>query len=105
MTMREVSGAIIATTLVLLAVFVPVALLPGISGVMYRQFAVTICVAVCFSSLVALTLSPALCGVLLKPGVHKEAGWYRRFLAGFERLAAAQQGGTPVQDQARDCVA
>ena len=58
-TMREVGGAIISTTLVLLAVFVPVALLPGITGEMYRQFAVTICVAVVFSSINALTLSPA----------------------------------------------
>ena len=57
-TMREVGGAVIATTLVLLAVFVPVAMLPGITGEMYRQFAVTICVAVVFSSLNALTLSP-----------------------------------------------
>ena len=67
-TMREVGGAIIATTLVLLAVFIPVAMLPGITGEMYRQFAVTICVAVVFSSINALTLSPALCGLLLKPG-------------------------------------
>jgi HAE1 family hydrophobic/amphiphilic exporter-1 len=93
MTMREVSGAIIATTLVLLAVFVPVALLPGISGVMYRQFAVTICVAVCFSSLVALTLSPALCGVLLKRGVQQESAWYRRFLSGFDRLTGVYDSG------------
>ncbi len=84
-TMREVSGAIITTTLVLLAVFVPVAMLPGITGVMYRQFAITICVAVCFSSLNALTLSPALCGLLLQPG-RQEAAWYRRFLGGFDRL-------------------
>ena len=67
-TMREVGGAIISTTLVLLAVFVPVALLPGITGEMYRQFAVTICVAVVFSSINALTLSPALCGLLLQSG-------------------------------------
>lgn len=65
-TMREVGGAVIATTLVLLDVFVPVAMLPGITGVMYRQFAVTICVAVVFSSVNALTLSPALCALLLR---------------------------------------
>ena len=91
--MGEVSGAIVATTLVLVAVFVPVALLPGITGVMYRQFAVTICVAVCFSSLVALTLSPALCGVLLQSGEQEEAGWYRRFLGGFARLTRCYDSG------------
>ena len=85
-TMREVGGAIIATTLVLLAVFVPVAMLPGITGVMYRQFAVTICVAVILSSINALTLSPALCAILLKQGAQRESAWYRRFLAGFARL-------------------
>ena len=82
-TMREVGGAVIATTLVLLAVFIPVAMLPGITGQMYRQFAVTICVAVVFSSLNALTLSPALCSLLLKQGQQREARWYARFLAGF----------------------
>ncbi|HSA06292.1 MAG TPA: multidrug efflux RND transporter permease subunit [Candidatus Gastranaerophilales bacterium] len=65
-TMKEVSGAIIATTLVLLAVFVPVAMVPGIVGKMYKQFAVTISISVSISALVALTLSPALCGILLK---------------------------------------
>ncbi|SQC09162.1 RND multidrug efflux transporter, Acriflavin resistance protein [Klebsiella pneumoniae] len=57
----------IATTLVLLAVFVPVALLPGIVGELYRQFAVTLSTAVALSSLVALTLTPALCALLLRP--------------------------------------
>jgi HAE1 family hydrophobic/amphiphilic exporter-1 len=92
-TMREVGGAIIATTLVLLAVFIPVAMLPGITGVMYRQFAVTICVAVVFSSVNALTLSPALCSLLLQPGGGKEAGWHRRFQAGFQRLTAGYDRG------------
>jgi multidrug efflux pump len=92
LTMREVGGAIIATTLVLLAVFVPVAMLPGITGVMYRQFAVTICVAVCFSSLTALTLSPALCSLLLK-AEQKEPGWYQRFQAGFTRLTGFYDKG------------
>ena len=92
-TMQEVGGAVIATTLVLLAVFIPVAMLPGISGVMYRQFSVTICVAVLFSSLNALTLSPALCGLLLKPGEKKEPGWYKKFLSGFDRLTAGYDVG------------
>ena len=85
-TMREVTGPILATTLVLLAVFVPVALLPGITGVMYRQFAVTICVAVLISSLNALTLSPALCSLLLKSGGQKEAKWFALFNRYFNGL-------------------
>jgi HAE1 family hydrophobic/amphiphilic exporter-1 len=92
-TMQEVGGAVIATTLVLLAVFVPVALLPGISGEMYRQFSVTICVSVLFSSLTALTLSPALCGLLLKPGQKKEARWYVGFLSAFDRVTNGYDSG------------
>ena len=65
-TMREVTGPVIATTLVLLAVFVPVTLMPGISGALYRQFAMTISVAVVISSINALTLSPALAALLIK---------------------------------------
>jgi HAE1 family hydrophobic/amphiphilic exporter-1 len=68
-TMKEVSGPIVATTLVLLAVFVPVTLMPGISGALYRQFALTISVAVVISSINALTLSPALAAMLI--GAHK----------------------------------
>jgi multidrug efflux pump subunit AcrB len=64
--MEQVTGPIVATTLVLLAVFVPVAFMPGITGQLYKQFAVTISVAVIISSINALTLSPALCAVLLK---------------------------------------
>ncbi|WP_394176039.1 efflux RND transporter permease subunit [Thalassotalea litorea] len=85
LTMEEVTGPIMATTLVLLAVFVPVALLPGLTGIMYRQFAVTICVAVLFSSLNALTLSPALCRLLLKKQT-KEAGWYQSFNNWFDGI-------------------
>jgi HAE1 family hydrophobic/amphiphilic exporter-1 len=69
--MDEVTGPVIATTLVLLAVFVPTAFMAGITGILFQQFAVTIAVATVFSSINALTLSPALCGVLLrqsKPG-------------------------------------
>ncbi len=65
--MNEVTGPVIATTLVLLAVFVPTAFMGGITGILFQQFAVTISVATLFSSINALTLSPALCGVLLKP--------------------------------------
>jgi hydrophobe/amphiphile efflux-1 (HAE1) family protein len=80
--MLQVTGPVIATTLVLLAVFVPTAFLPGITGRLYLQFAVTISVAVVLSSLVALTLSPALCSLLLRPsreprGLFK---WFFSFL-------------------------
>ncbi|MCK5893612.1 MAG: multidrug efflux RND transporter permease subunit [Endozoicomonadaceae bacterium] len=64
--MKEITGPIIATTMVLLAVFVPVGFMPGITGELYKQFSVTISVAVVISSINALTLSPALCVVLLK---------------------------------------
>jgi hydrophobe/amphiphile efflux-1 (HAE1) family protein len=65
--MGQVTGPIIATTLVMMAVFVPVGFLPGITGQLYKQFAVTLTTAVLFSSMIALTLSPALCAVLLRP--------------------------------------
>lgn len=77
-TMEEVSGPIVATTLVLLAVFVPVAMLPGITGVMYNQFAVTICVAVVLSSVCALSLSPAVASLVLRR-TEKEAAWFHKF--------------------------
>ncbi len=65
--MREITAPIIAITLVLLSVFVPVAFIPGISGELFRQFAVTVAVAMFLSAINALTLSPALCSILLKP--------------------------------------
>jgi multidrug efflux pump len=65
--MAEITAPIIATTLVLLAVFVPVAFIPGISGELFRQFAVTVAVSMVLSAVNALTLSPALSGVLLRP--------------------------------------
>ena len=68
--MREVQGAIIGIVLVLCAVFIPVAFLGGIAGQLYRQFAVTVTVAVVISGVVALTLTPALCALLLKPSDH-----------------------------------
>ena len=72
--MEEVSGAIVATTLVLLAIFVPVGFMGGITGKIYQQFAVSISLAVVFSSINALTLSPALCATILKPFKFKEKG-------------------------------
>ncbi|MEQ5817198.1 multidrug efflux RND transporter permease subunit [Marinobacter sp. NFXS11] len=77
--MAEVTGPVIATTLVLLAVFVPVAFMPGITGKLYQQFSVTISVAVIISSINALTLSPALCVALLGRSGDKAIGWLRPF--------------------------
>src|SRR5499433_3083513 len=65
--MAEITAPIIAITMVLLSVFVPVAFIPGISGELFRQFAVTVAVSMFLSAINALTLSPALCGVLLRP--------------------------------------
>lgn len=65
--MEELSSALIATTLVLLAIFIPITFMGGITGKIYTQFAVTISVAVCFSTLNALSLSPAICATMLKP--------------------------------------
>ena len=77
--MKEVSGPVIATTLVLLAVFVPMTMMGGITGTMFKQFAVTISVATVFSSICALTLSPALCGILLKKAPSEPKGFFKLF--------------------------
>ncbi|MDO8694781.1 MAG: multidrug efflux RND transporter permease subunit [Sheuella sp.] len=83
--MREVSGAVVAIVLVLAAVFVPVAFLGGIAGKLYQQFAVTVALAVFLSGVVALTLTPALCAVLLKP-THTEPKGFKWFNRGFASL-------------------
>jgi len=82
--MAEITGPIIAITLVLLSVFVPVAFIPGISGQLFRQFAVAVSVAMLISAVNALTLSPALCGVLLKHG-QKASGPMRYVLGAIDR--------------------
>lgn len=84
-SMEQVSAAIVAIVLVLGAVFIPVAFLGGIAGEMYRQFAVTVAVAVIISGVVALTLTPALCAVLLK-SVHEKSGFFKAFNNGFSRV-------------------
>ena len=86
--MAQIAPAIVAITLVLLSVFVPVAFIPGISGQLFRQFAVVVSVSMLLSAINALTLSPALCAVLLRAG-HRPRGPIRRVLAGIER---AQSG-------------
>ncbi len=77
--MSEVSGPVVATTLVLLAVFIPTAFLPGITGQLYRQFALTIAVATIFSSINALTLSPALAAMVLRLPPEKKNFFFRGF--------------------------
>ncbi|MGC9403174.1 efflux RND transporter permease subunit [Vibrio genomosp. F10 str. 9ZC157] len=86
LAMKEVTGPILTSTLVLLAVFIPVAMLPGITGIMYRQFALTICISVVISSINALTLSPALCSLVLKQGGGNTASWFKAFNRGLEHV-------------------
>jgi len=94
--MREVTGPVVATTLVLLAVFVPTLLMPGLTGRLYKQFATTISVATVFSSINALTLSPALCRLLLKPASPPRFflfKWFNRAMdAGTKRFETAVTG-------------
>ena len=81
--MSQVTGPIISTTLVLFSVFVPVAFMPGITGQLYRQFAVTMCVSVLLSATCALTLSPALCATLMKdekPHSKGPLAWFNWFV-------------------------
>ncbi|MDO3382974.1 efflux RND transporter permease subunit [Gilvimarinus algae] len=91
-TMQQVTGPIIATTLVLLAVFVPVGFMPGITGELYKQFSVTISCAVLISSINALTLSPALCSVLLKKD-NQSIGWMSPVERLLSRLTGVYQSG------------
>ncbi len=85
--MQQVSSAIVAMTLVLAAVFVPVAFLGGIAGELYRQFAVTVAVAGVISGIVALTLTPALCAILLKPNAA-EPRFFKWFNHYFNKVRA-----------------
>jgi len=82
--MKEVTAPVIATTLVLVAVFIPVAVMGGITGSLYQQFAITVAVSVCFSSMNALTLSPALCSLLLRKR-EPYPGLLGRFFSGFNK--------------------
>ena len=88
--MSEIAGPVIAITLVLLSVFIPVAFLPGSSGVLFRQFAVTISAAMVISAINALTLSPALCSLLLKPG--HPTGIMARITHGIDGIAERYAG-------------
>ncbi|MEH1798827.1 MAG: efflux RND transporter permease subunit [Nostoc sp.] len=73
-SMRELLGAVIATSLVLMAVFIPVAFFPGTTGALYKQFALTIAFSIAISTFLALTLTPSLCGLLLRQG-QRPSGW------------------------------
>ncbi len=81
--MKQLTGPVIATTLVLLSVFIPTILIGGVSGRLYTQFAITISVATVFSSINALTLSPALCALFLRPSDQQKENWFSRFFNKF----------------------
>jgi HAE1 family hydrophobic/amphiphilic exporter-1 len=83
--MKEVSGPVVAVALILIAVFVPTAFIPGVTGRLYQQFAVTIAVSVAISAFTALTLSPALCALLLRPRVEGPRGPLGRVFSAFNR--------------------
>ena len=83
--MKEVTGALIAIILVLGAVFVPVAFMSGLSGEMYRQFAITIVISVLISGFVALTLTPSLCVAILKNKKHEAKGFFKWFNTMFDK--------------------
>ena len=97
--MREVSGPVVAIALILCAVFVPVAFLPGLTGTLYQQFAITIAASVVFSAINALTLSPALCALLLRPpqaGTGPLDRFFAAFNRAFDRMTDRYTGGVRV---------
>jgi hydrophobe/amphiphile efflux-1 (HAE1) family protein len=92
LAMTQITAPIIAISLVLLSVFVPIAFIPGLSGLLFQQFAVTVSVAMLLSAFNALTLSPALCAILIRPG-HRPRGVLGRILRGIDQ---ARDGYTSV---------
>jgi hydrophobic/amphiphilic exporter-1 (mainly G- bacteria), HAE1 family len=91
--MEEVSGPVIAIALILAAVFIPTAFIPGITGRLYQQFAVTIAVSVIFSAFNALTLSPALCALLLRPKTKSGRGPLAIFFNAFNKAFGSATDG------------
>lgn len=91
--MHEVTGPVIAIVLVLVAAFGPIAFLGGLAGELYRQFSVTISIAVVLSGIVALTLTPALCAILLKPGAEQHNRFFTWFNGAFLRLTKRYTNG------------
>lgn len=94
--MDEVTGPVIAIVLVLAAVFVPVAFLGGITGELYKQFAITIALSVAISGFVALTLSPALCALVLKPGHGQPRGIWKMFNRSFDWIQSRYVGAVGI---------
>src|SRR4051812_41894479 len=94
--MREVSGPVVAIVLVLCSVFVPIAFLGGLAGELYRQFAVTIAIAVVISGIVALTLTPSLCVLILKHGQRTPHRFFVAFNGWFERVTHRYVGGVAL---------
>ncbi|NUP08225.1 MAG: efflux RND transporter permease subunit [Polyangiaceae bacterium] len=91
-SMRQITGALVGIAMVLSAVFVPMAFFPGSVGVIYRQFSVTLVAAMALSVVVALTLTPALCATILKPGHgEKKTGFFGLFNRGYDRSASVYQ--------------
>jgi HAE1 family hydrophobic/amphiphilic exporter-1 len=84
--MEQVAGPVVAIALILAAVFIPTAFIPGITGRLYQQFAVTIAISVMISAFGALSLSPALCSLLLKPHQEGSTGFLHRVFGGFNRI-------------------
>lgn len=92
--MKEITGAVIGITLVLTAVFIPMALASGSVGVIYKQFTLSMAVSILFSAFLALTLTPALCATLLKPvdpGHHEKRGFFGWFNRSFDRATHRYQ--------------
>ncbi len=85
--MKDISGPVVAIALILAAVFVPVGFIPGIVGRLYQQFAITIAVSVIISAFVALSLTPALCSIMLRheKGANEKKNWLEKFFAGFNK--------------------
>jgi HAE1 family hydrophobic/amphiphilic exporter-1/multidrug efflux pump len=109
--MKEVSGPVVAIALVLISVFVPVAFLGGLTGQFYRQFALTLAVSVAISAVVALTFTPALCALLLKPTAESHFGgilgrFFSAFDRGFKRFTARYVGnvGNAIRRTVRSMV-
>ena len=94
--LAEVRGPIVATTLVMMAVFVPVSFIPGMTGQLYNQFSLTIAVAVGLSGINSLTLSPALCAVLLRPAKGKKNFLFRAFNTVFDQIASGYAGAVKI---------
>src|SRR5690606_32418429 len=99
--MKDITAPVIAIGLILAAVFVPVGFIPGMVGLLYQQFAITIAVSVLLSAFIALTLTPALCALLLKPmhldknarGINR---WFYKFNTWFDRVTKRYSGGVRV---------